>query len=1043
MVLAVLATVWWRQENSPERLLAEAYTQSRQFDLRLPGAGFAPITPGKQVRGGISDNEPVPLLTARAAIERKLQQSATDAHWLQLEARAEILEGRYDEAIDTLDRLLAAGPVTASLLMDDGMAYYLRGTATGSENDRATSLDDLRRADELAPGDPVILFNEAILMEDRGQVMNAVETWNRFLKFERDPKWLDEGRKRLGSLEEKLEKLRTHQSRMEKHLATPQSMRALAGDLATLTAVDEEFSTTLLPRLLDAAFAHPVDRSRGSPCAERCAAARLLLDALAASLLRNHQDSWLKDFLPSDPSRLSNTFPDAVHALGQAINADERNDYAGAEHWAQQSEQLFSTLRNAAGQDRAAIERVYAEQRSFTFVRCERDAQSLLTQHNQYTWIHAQATSLAAGCDMNAGAASMNNELFRHAFELAQASHYAQLELRARNGMASWAYQSGDNEDAWRLLLESVHRFYAGDFPPFRAATFMGSLVLVERNTPRVELTLLLSREQAALFSLAKSPVMLAQARAQLIRAALRSGALQEAREQMRLSQDEIAALPNGTLPGGYHAEDELGLADVYLARGDLSAAAQQLDAARDHLTGEDNWLPRTYYAGERGELELALGHPEQAESTLRDAILGEELRARGTGPSYIVSARQDRGLYAMLAGVWFAEHRPGIEILALWERYRLRILGKPVPACADRRLDCLAPDLTKALHSTLQDSSRALVGQIVLHDRTLLYRADAEHVAWSQTPVPEADALAAVTALEHVVTSPASSQASVDQAAGRVGDFLLSGGKMIPDDARTVLIEADPILGNLAWAAVETAGQPIGLRLDLEELPSLLLHPAERAPTDNGTSLIVGASIAAGGNPLLPDALQEARLVAGNDRNFRLLIGADATEPHVAAHLSTAPLIHFAGHTQQFGSETHLLLAPSGAAGDTPYLDDKLFRRDPPRAARLVVFSACSTGKREEGWNHGMGDIVDTLASLGVPEVVATRWQIDSASAVPMMDVFYRGLSSGQSVPQALTAARQSLIRDARYRHPYYWAAYYASGVGTTDLREVLHGGP
>jgi len=49
--------------------------------------------------------------------------------------------------------------------------------------------------------------------------------------------------------------------------------------------------------------------------------------------------------------------------------------------------------------------------------------------------------------------------------------------------------------------------------------------------------------------------------------------------------------------------------------------------------------------------------------------------------------------------------------------------------------------------------------------------------------------------------------------------------------------------------------------------------------------------------------------------------------------------------------------------------------------------------------------------------------------------------LSNGLDVPSALTAARQSLVRDARYRHPYYWAAYYASGTGTTDLHEVFHG--
>jgi CHAT domain-containing protein len=84
----------------------------------------------------------------------------------------------------------------------------------------------------------------------------------------------------------------------------------------------------------------------------------------------------------------------------------------------------------------------------------------------------------------------------------------------------------------------------------------------------------------------------------------------------------------------------------------------------------------------------------------------------------------------------------------------------------------------------------------------------------------------------------------------------------------------------------------------------------------------------------------------------------------------------------------------------------------------------------------------VDTLAALGVPEVVATRWQIDSVAAVPMMDAFYGGLSKGLPVSRALTRARSSLSRDPRYWHPFYWAAYYASGSGATDLREVFHGG-
>jgi tetratricopeptide (TPR) repeat protein len=1041
LALAFSAALWWRHKTAPEQLLAEAYTQSRTFDLRIPLAGFAAVIPPTHLRGGATDREPAPLLTARAEIERRLEQSPADPHWLQMQARAELLEERYEGAIDILDRLLAAGPVTSSLLLDDGTAYYMRGIASGSENDRATALDNLRRADELAPNDPVVLFNEAIVMEDRGQVMNAVETWNRYLKFEHDPHWQEEGRRRLQSLEDKLNRIKTHESRMQQHLATPQAMRALAAAPAALAGIDEEFSTTLLPRLLDAAFPLPVDRSRGSPCTENCTAARSLLNALAVSLERNHKDPWLKDFLPSGSAPIDNQYVSAAHALGEAIDANTRGDYASAESWSLQSQQLFQRLKIPAGEDRAETERVYAEQRSFTFALCQQNAESLIGHRDQYGWIQAQATSLAAGCDPRAGA-SMNDPLFRRAFNLAQSHHYLLLELRARTGLAGWAFQSGDNEDAWHLMLAAIRCFYAGDFPPFRAGTFMASLVMVEEGTPRVHLSLLLNREALGLFELGNNRTIIENTRGHLIRAALRANALHEAEQQMQVALRRIKSLPNQR--SGYGAEMELGLADVYLGHGDWTAAAKQLGAASEVLAGEDNWLQQAQYATERGDLELALGHPERAELTLRDAILTEELHARGAGPSSAVSARNDRALYAALAGVWLAQLRPGDEILALWERYRLRILQKPVPVCANERLDCLKTEVDRALDRDF--SNRKLIGQIVLRDRILLYASNGNRVEWSQSLMAQSDLSSVVEELDRVASSPSSSQASVDQAARRVGYVLLDGGRLLPPPSRAILIEADPLLGNLPWVCVETAGGPIGLGFALEELPSLLLDRRSPEATPHpgrslGSPLVVGASIAAGEGQALPEVLGEARLVAGKSSEPYLLLAAAATEQHVLTHLQSAPLIHFAGHAAQYDGQTRLLLAPSGTFGDQPYLDQSILRRNPPRAARLAVFSACSTGKREEGWNHGMGDIVDTLASLGVPDVVATRWQIDSASAVPMMDAFYRGLANGLTVPQALTAARQSLIRDARYKHPYYWAAYYASGMGNTDLREVFHG--
>jgi CHAT domain-containing protein len=216
-----------------------------------------------------------------------------------------------------------------------------------------------------------------------------------------------------------------------------------------------------------------------------------------------------------------------------------------------------------------------------------------------------------------------------------------------------------------------------------------------------------------------------------------------------------------------------------------------------------------------------------------------------------------------------------------------------------------------------------------------------------------------------------------------------------------------------------------------------------------------VGASVAADASQVLPEVMDEARAVAAFSSSPTLLLGSDATEAGVIARLPNAASIHFAGHAAEEFGATRLLLASSGAQDlavsnanaegrsvetGKSWLDSDLIRSHPPRAARLAVFSACSTGKKGESWNHGMGDIVSALASVGVPDVVATRWQIDSSSAILLTDNFYESLAAGQTVPQALTSARLALMRDPRYRHPYYWAAWYASGRGNSTLTQIFH---
>jgi CHAT domain-containing protein len=1092
---------WWRMVNNPERLMAEAYTQERIFDLRMPGAGFAEVMPEKHLRGGSTGRESAKLLEARARIERHLEAAPEDAHWLQLEARSDILEEKFDPAIDILDRLVAAGPVTASLLLDDASAYFQRGMAAGNENDRTTALDSLRRADELAPGDPVVLFNEAVAMEDRGQLMNAVETWNRYLRFERDPRWLAAGRERLQALEQKLNQLKTHQSRMEQHLATPQAMRALAADTVALGAMDEELSTTLLPRLLDAAFPDvafrltpdgsaaassaanrsttarsaatwptvrsETARSRGSPCAENCLAVRRLLYALAASLERHHQDPWLTRLLPSqplptDPTALAPVdpvppqFTQAARALAQAIDADVHGDYLVAGEQSLGAGKLFHALNNAAGEQRADAERADALQATANYAGCYGVAHALLGGDAEFAWIQAEAQALDAYCDPAPGSDAENNPTFLRAESLAHDRRYALVELRVRNMRGGAAVDAGDAESAWRDYMATIREFYAGDYPALRLSGTLSGLEQVEQATPRAEVALLLQQEAVATLELTENRQLLPTARLNLAAAAIRAESLDEAQQAMRQAQSELAANGGGKSVGPILAQVETALANAYLERQEPDQAGTLLDAAYGHMTGERNAVYLRDYAVARGQWALEQGHPETAEPLLRDALLEQERLGGKGGAESIVHAQQNRGLYAVLAGVWLAQGRSGEQVLALWERYRLRILGIAPAACADRALDCLLAKVETALRRPGFDR---LLGQVVLPDRLLLYRVSAQGVEWTQVPVRREDVLEAAERLERAVNSPETAMDAVHRASRRAGELLIdpisqSDPVAAPGSPEGhLLLEPDPLLGNLPWPSVATAAGDLGLGSNLEESPSLLLE--RQSPVglaSAGRALVVGASVASGESQLLPEVLQEARAVARFDNEPSLLVGDQATEPQVMARLATAAAIHFAGHAARRDGGTRLLLAPAQAGShaaatgvadqDTPWLDSALLRKHPPRAARLAVFSACSSGKTEAGWNHGMGDIVATLAELGVPDVVATRWQIDSGAAVPMMDAFYGGLAKGLTVPQALTAARQTMVRDPRYRHPYYWAAWYASGTGTADLRPIFHSG-
>src|ERR1035441_6295137 len=140
------------------------------------------------------------------------------------------------------------------------------------------------------------------------------------------------------------------------------------------------------------------------------------------------------------------------------------------------------------------------------------------------------------------GTASENNPSYLRAIGLAQDRRYDLLEIRARNLLGSAAVDAGDSEAAWRVYLPTVRRFYSGDFPPMRLYGALSGLQQVEQATPRVRLALLMQREVVRVLELTESRQLIATERLNLAAAAIRAGEIDEAQQQMRVAQNELAA---------------------------------------------------------------------------------------------------------------------------------------------------------------------------------------------------------------------------------------------------------------------------------------------------------------------------------------------------------------------------------------------------------------------------------------------------------------------------------------------------------------------
>ena len=95
----------------------------------------------------------------------------------------------------------------------------------------------------------------------------------------------------------------------------------------------------------------------------------------------------------------------------------------------------------------------------------------------------------------------------------------------------------------------------------------------------------------------------------------------------------------------------------------------------------------------------------------------------------------------------------------------------------------------------------------------------------------------------------------------------------------------------------------------------------------------------------------------------------------------------------------------------------------------KLVVLSACDTGVGEVRNGDGVYGLRRALVLAGSESQMMSLWPVSDRSTRDLMIAYYTNLAQSVGRAEALRQAQLGLLRDARRRHPYYWAGFIQSG--------------
>ena len=198
-------------------------------------------------------------------------------------------------------------------------------------------------------------------------------------------------------------------------------------------------------------------------------------------------------------------------------------------------------------------------------------------------------------------------------------------------------------------------------------------------------------------------------------------------------------------------------------------------------------------------------------------------------------------------------------------------------------------------------------------------------------------------------------------------------------------------------------------------------------------------------GNPAdsladLPRAAAEVNAIAalyGSAATVKT--GTAATAGELIRGIGKYGIVHVAAHgvvDEQNPSQSSLRFAKSGS--DSGVLDAAhLLSTLKPGSTRLVVLAACSSAGGTPVGAEGVSPLVRPLIVNGVPAVIGTLWDVNDATAEPLLVSFHQHYREGDDAAVALQKAQIELLRrdSSGLQSVLAWAPFQVIGHSSSPF--------